>query len=214
MSQPAKPRASFDTVRENVPGVLSRAGIMEAAILLAIAMFPALPITMPAFLLLLQAATAANLAAAARTKGLSTVRDTKVDDLWDAMHSIRTYVQSLANNLDPVSGAALIQSAGLAIAKTGKYLKPLVTAIFDPATGLVKLEVNALMLIGTTTRKKTNFTWSWSADGGKTWSSGLTTGYTKVEVPNFGPGTYAFRVFATVGKVPGQPSQSVSLTIH
>ncbi len=88
------------------------------------------------------------------------------------------------------------------------------TATFDPATGLVQLEVNAMMLIGKATRKKTNFTWSWSTDGGKTWSSGLTTSYTTVEVPNLGPATYAFRVFATVGKVPGQPSQSVCLTIH
>jgi hypothetical protein len=70
------------------------------------------------------------------------------------------------------------------------------------------------MLIGTATKKKTEFTWTWSTDGGKTWSSGLTSSYTTVDVPNLGPATYAFRVFATVAKVPGQPSQSVTLTIH
>jgi hypothetical protein len=42
----------------------------------------------------------------------------------------------------------------------------------------------------------------------------VTTAYTSAEVPNFGPGTYLFRVFATVGKVPGDPCQAVSLTIH
>ena len=214
MSTPAKPRASFGTGRVNVTGVLMRAGIMQAAILLAIAMFPALPISMPAFLLLLQAASAANLAAAVRTKGLATLRDTKVDDLWDAMQTLRIYVQGLANNLDPISGAALIESAGMLVAKAAKHLKPLMVATFDPATGLVELVVNASMLIGTVTKKKTNFTWTWSTDGGKTWSSGLTTGYTTVEVPNLGPATYLFRVFATVGKVPGQVSQSEPLTIH
>jgi hypothetical protein len=214
MSKPAKPRASFDTVRANVTGVLARAGIMQAAILLAIAMFPALPISMPAFLLLLQAAAAANLAAAARTKGLATLRDTKVDDLWDAMQTIRVYVQGLANNLDPISGAALIESAGMLVGKTSGHIKSLVAATFDPATGLVHLAVNGKMLIGTATKKKTNFTWTWSTDGGKSWSSGLTTSYTTVDVPNLGPATYLFRVFATVGKVPGPVSQSVSLTIH
>ena len=214
MSKPAKPRASFDTVRANVTGVLTRAGIMQAAILLAIAMFPALPISMPAFLLLLQAASAANLAAAVRTKGLATLRDTKVDDLWDAMHSIRVYIQGLANNLDPISGAALIESAGLLVGKTAGHIKKLLAATLDPATGIVHLAVNAKMLIGMVTKKKTNFTWAWSTDGGKTWSSGLTTSYTTAEVPNLGPTTYLFRVFATVGKVPGPWSQSISLTIH
>ena len=42
----------------------------------------------------------------------------------------------------------------------------------------------------------------------------MTTSYTVAEVPNLGPATYFFRVFATVGKVPGQWSQTVSLTIH
>ena len=109
MSKPVKPKATFGTLRVNISGVLSRAGIMQAAILLVVATFPALPISMPAFLLLLQAAAAAELAAATRAKGLATLRDTKVDDLWDAMQTIRTYAQGLANNLDPVSGAALIQ---------------------------------------------------------------------------------------------------------
>jgi hypothetical protein len=87
MSKPAKPEATLGTLRVNIPGVLSRAGTMEAAITLAIAMFPGLPITMAAFLLLLQAAAAAQTAAATRAKGLASVRDTKVDDLWDAMHT-------------------------------------------------------------------------------------------------------------------------------
>jgi hypothetical protein len=214
MSTPVKPKAKFGTLRINIPGVLSRAGIMEAAILLAIAMFPALPISMPAFLLLLQAATAAQLAAATRAKGLATVRDTKVDDLWDAMQTLRIYVQGLANNLDPVSGAALIQSAGLLVGKTGGYVKALLAATFVPATGIVHLAVNAKMLLGAATKKKTTFTWSWSTDGGKTWSAGVTTGYTSLDVPGFLAGSYQFRVFATVGKVPGEPCQPVNLTIH
>jgi hypothetical protein len=214
MSKPVKPKAKLGTLRVNIPGVLSRAGIMEAAIVLAIVMFPALPISMPAFLLLLQAAAAAQLAAATRAKGLATLRDTKVDDLWDAMQTIRIYVQGLANNLDPVSGAALIQSAGLLVGKTGGHVKALLAATLVPATGIVHLAVNAKMLLGTATKKKTTFTWSWSTDGGKTWTAGVTTGYTDLDIPGLPPATYQFRVFATVGTVPGEPCQPVNLTIH
>ncbi len=214
MSKPVKPRAKFGTLRIDIPGVLSRAGIMQAAILLAIAMFPALPIGMPAFLLLLQAVAAAQLAAATRAKGLATFRDTKVDDLWDAMQTIRIYVQGLANNLDPVSGAALIESAGLLVGKSGGYVKALLAATLVPATGVVHLSVNAKMLLGRVTKKKTTFTWSWSTDGGKTWTAGVTTGYTDLDVPGLPPAAYQFRVFATVGRVPGEPCQPVNLTIH
>ena len=212
--KPVKPKAKFGTLRINIPGVLSRAGIMQAAILLVVATFPALPISMPAFLLLLQAAAAAQLAAATRAKGLATLRDTKVDDLWDAMQTLRTYVQGLANNLDLISGAALIESAGLLVGKTGGYVKPLLAATLVPATGVVHLAVNAKMLLGKATKKKTTFTWSWSTDGGKTWTAGVTTGYADVDIPSLPPATYQFRVFATVGKVPGEPCQPVNLTIH
>ena len=55
MSSKAKPHASLGTVKTDIPGVLTRAKIMYAAILLAIASFPSLPIAMPAFLLLITA---------------------------------------------------------------------------------------------------------------------------------------------------------------
>ena len=79
MSQPIKPRPAFGVARNNVPGVLARATIMQVAIVAALAMFAAPPITMAAFLLLIQAAAAAQSAAAGRGKGLASLRDTKVD---------------------------------------------------------------------------------------------------------------------------------------
>jgi hypothetical protein len=54
----------------------------------------------------------------------------------------------------------------------------------------------------------------WSTDSGKTWSAGITTAYTSLDIPGLPAGTYLIRVFATVGKVPGEPTQAVSLTIH
>jgi hypothetical protein len=214
MSQPVHPRASFGVGRADVPGVLVRGTLMHDAILLAAAMFTALPITMAAFLLLIQAAAAAQSAAATKAPGLASMRDTKVDALWTAMHTLKTYVQGLANTMDASSARALIESAGLVVAQSAKHVKRLVSATYVPATSLVHVSVNAKQLVGKRTWKKTSFTWSWSTDGGKTWSAGVTTNYASHDIPGLPPGSYLFRVFATVGKVPGDPVQSDSLTIH
>jgi hypothetical protein len=214
MSNLPKPRPSLGTTRVNVPGVLARAGIMEAAIVLAGALFPSLPITMAAFLLLLQAAAAAQSAAATRAKGLASLRDTKVDALWTAMLSLKTYFGGLASGLDTISAKSLIEAGGCLVAGTTTHTKALLAATYVPATGIVHVSVNGLLLIGQRTSKKTTFTYSWSSNGGTTWSPGVTTAYTSLDIPAFPPGTYLFRAFATVGKVPGEPTQAVSLTIH
>ena len=76
MSKPSKPKPSLGVTRNNVPGVLARAGIMEAAIQQSPAMFPALPIPMAVFLSLIEAAAEAQSDTAARTSGLAALRDT------------------------------------------------------------------------------------------------------------------------------------------
>ena len=214
MSKQTKPQPAFGVARINVPGVLARATLMQTAILLALATFTGLPITMPAFLLLIQAAATAQAACATKAKGLAAIRDTKVDALWTAMLSIKTYVRGLCDATDAASAVALIHQAGLLVAKTAKATKLLLAATHIPATGLVHLVVNAQLLIGKRTNKKTTFTWSWSTDGGKSWSAGVTTGYASADIPNLPPGSYQFRVFATVGRVPGEPCDPVGLTIH
>jgi len=214
MSKPSKPKPSLGVRRADVPGVLARAAIMEAAILLAAAMFPSLPITMAAFLLLIQAAAAAQTAAATRTVGLASLRDTKVDALWTAMQTLKTCVAGLASELGATSATSLIEAAGLLVAESTTHAKLLLSATYIPATGVVHVSVNALLLLGKRASTKTTFTYSWSADGGKTWSAGVTTAYAGLDVPALPTGTYLFRVFATVGKVPGEPTQAVSLTLH
>lgn len=97
---------------------------METAIVLAAGMFPALPITMAAFLLLIQAAAAAQAAKATRANGLAALRDTKVEALWTAMKAIKTYVEGLASGMDATSAASLIQAAGLLVADTTTRTQP------------------------------------------------------------------------------------------
>jgi hypothetical protein len=214
VSKPIRPEPSLGVRRSDVPGVLTRAGIMEAAFLLAIALFPFPPITMAAFLLLIQAATAAQAATATRANGLAALRDTKVDALWVAMQALKTYVSGLASALDATSATSLIQAAGLLVAEPKTHAKELLTATFVPEIGVVHISVNGLLLLGRRVPKRTTFTYSWSADGRRTWSAGVTTGYTSLDVPALPPGTYLFRVFATVGRIAGEPTQAVSVTIH
>jgi hypothetical protein len=84
------------------------------------------------------------------------------------------------------------------------------------ASGLIAIRDTKVdkLLLDMRTTKKTTFTWSWSTDGGETWSAGVTTGYAKADIQNLPPATYQFRVFATVGKVPGEPCQPVGLTLR
>jgi hypothetical protein len=211
----SKPKASFGTEKANYPGVLARATLMHAAIVAALASFPSLPIAIAAFLLLLQSAATAHSLVGTRTKGLATARNAKIDVLWTAMNSIKTYVQGISDTLDPIAAAALIESAGLLIAKKGGHQKLLLAAAYIPATGIVHLAVNVKMILGQRPTKKTTFTWSWSTDGGKSWFSGVTTAYAVAEVPALPPGTYLFRVQATHGKVVGEwTTQTASVTIH
>jgi hypothetical protein len=210
----SKPKAAFGVEKKNAPGVLARASLMQAAILAAVATFASPPVAMAAFLALIESAAAAQSLAATRTKGLATARNAKIDVLWTAMHTLKTYIQGMADTLDAFHAAALIESAGLLVAKKGVHEKLLLATTYVAATGMVHLVVNAKMLIGKRPTKKTTFTWAWSTDGGRTWSSGLTTGYASAEVPGLSPGSYLFRVQATVGKVVGEWSQTASLTIH
>jgi hypothetical protein len=211
----SKPKPAFGTTKKNSPGVLARGNLMYTAITAAIAMFPGLPITMAAFLLLLEAAATAQSLAGTKGKGLAAARDVKIDVLWTAMNTLKTFVHGLANTLDSVQGAALIEAAGLLVAKKAMHEKLLLAATYVSTTGLVHLAVNAKMLLGGRPTKKATITWSWSSDGGKSWSSGITTAYADADVPALPPGTYLFRVCATVGKIVGAWStQTASVTIH
>jgi hypothetical protein len=199
--------------KTDAQGVISRAKIMYAAILAAIASFPQLPITMAAYLLLLQAAETAQTAAASRGKGLATVRNSKVTTLWNAMNALRIYVQGLADELDVEHAGALILSAGLLISAVPKHVKELFVAKLDATANVVHLILNAKAFLGTT-HKRVVFYWQMSSDNGKSWVNLPSTGYAHTELASPGPGTYQFRASAMVGKTLVDPTQPFNLTIH
>jgi hypothetical protein len=211
---PNRPAPALAVKKINAPGVLARANIMYTAIVAAAAMFASPPVQMAAFVLLIQAAAAAQTATSSKTRGLATVRNAKIDALWIAMRSLKTYVHGLSDAVDSVTGAMMIQSAGLVLSSDHRATKLLFSAVFVPATGMVHLAVNAKMLIGKRPTKKTDFNYAWSTDGGKTWSAGVTTSYTAVDVPSLPSASYLFRVTAIVGRVPTEPAYSAPMIIH
>jgi hypothetical protein len=215
MANPATsshPRASLDVDRTNSPGILSRANIMYTAILAAIATFTACPISMPALLLLIQAAQAAQTASASRGKGLAAARNTKITPLWTAMISLRCYVQGLVDLTDHATGLLLINQAGLVVSAAPARVKDLFVAKLDTTANVVHLVLNATAFHGPTT-KRVSYHWQMSTDG-KTWQSLLSTPYAETQLPSPGAGTYQFRAAATVGKSFVDWTNPIPLTIH
>jgi hypothetical protein len=207
------PKASLGVKRADSPGVISRATIMYAAILAAIATFGATPIALPAFLLLIEAAQAAQTASASRAKGLAAVRNTKITPLWNAMILLRSYVQGLVDQTDHASGLALINQAGLVVGGVGARVKMLFVAKLDTTANVVHLILSAKALLGTT-RKRVTFHWQISSDSGKSWTSLPSTPYAETQLPSPGPGSYQFRAGATVGKTVVDWTPPFPLTIH
>jgi hypothetical protein len=207
-----KPRAVTGCARKSSPRVLSRAKIMYAAIVAVIAQLPNLPITMAAFLALIQSLDTAQGGMNAKPRGLASVRDTKRDDVWTAMQTLRIYVQSLADGLAAPAAIALIESAGLLVAGVPIYVKPFLEAKPTTLPGVVHIIANAGLLTGKSF-KSAAFNWQWSTDG-KIWSSLPSTPLADTEMTGVAPmTTYYFRVSVTMARVVGEWSQPTSVTL-
>jgi hypothetical protein len=214
MSTQAKPKATLDVRKTNIAKLLARAKLIYNAILLAIlTLFASTPITPPALLLLIEALDTAEQAAGTKAKGLAAVRNGKRDALWTALMTLKAFVQGIADLVTPEAAIGIIEAAGMVVGRVPIRAKAILEAkLAAPGSGIVHLLCNATLLVGKS-RKKTTFGWEWSLDG-KTWTNAGTTAYASTLVPGLTLGsTYWFRVSATVGKVQGEWSQSVSLLV-
>jgi hypothetical protein len=214
MSTVARPRAAIGAKKRNVPQVLVRSKAIYNAMLLNVAQFVSPTITMVALLALIQALELAQQNALTKGTGLAGIRDAKRDLLWTALESLCTYVQGLADTMVPASGIVLIESAGFLVSASGAHDKAILQAELVPATpGVVHLVANASLLVGKS-RAKTQFNWQMSVDG-KTWTNLPSTPLADTEVAGLALlSTYSFRVSVTLGKVVGEWTQAVSVTVH
>jgi hypothetical protein len=213
VSSVAYPRGVFGTGKKNVPRVLSRARVMHKGLVDNPGLFPSPPLSAADFLDLITDTDDAQTAKASRAAGLAAVRNGKRNALWTGMQALRVYYQGLADKLDAMSAIALLEAAGLVLANSSGHGKALLQALLGSLPGLVHLVANASILTRRS-RRKAGFNWQWSADNGVTWTSAPSSPYADTEIGPLAPGAYLFRVCVTLGRVTGEWTAPVDLTIH
>jgi hypothetical protein len=125
------------------------------------AYFPSPAPSLAALTLSIAAVSAAESATLTRAKGAVAARNTAKATLVTQLQQLRGYIQTTAD-ADPENGAAIIQSAGIAVRKTPVRAPRVFTAEPGPTTGSVKLVAGAAA-------RRASYEWEYSPDGGKTW---------------------------------------------
>jgi hypothetical protein len=149
----------------------------------------------------------AETAALSRTKGTATVRNDKLTVLVSLLQQLRGYVQSVAD-ATPENGAAIIESAGLAVRKTSAHGKRAFAARPGPLTG-------SAVVTAVAAGSRSSYEWQYSTDGGKTWVFAPATTQGKTTISGLPAGTTVqFRYLAVTPKGgQGDWSPAVSLLV-
>lgn len=150
--------------------------------------------------------TAEN-AAQARTKGAATTRNDKRAALLLLMHDLRSYIQVTAN-ASADNGAAIIESAGVAVRKTPVRRPRAFTAKPGAVSGTAKV-------VAVSAGQRASYEWQYSIDGGKTWVMAPVTLQAKTTIAGLLPGaTVLFKSRAVTKTGEGDWSQLASLVVQ
>ena len=210
------PRGSFGTGKRNITAVLQRAQTMHDGWVTNAAKLGTPPITPQAFqTLITNLSEAQQLATGTKTRGATSARNSARNDLWTAMQTLLINAQGLADALPAQDAVALLEAAGLVVAKKGTRAKAVLAATLTSTPGTVLVVANRSLLVGKArAHKHALFCWMWSTDG-KTWNSVAPTPYAHTEIPGLTlMTTYLFRVSVTVADETDPWSQAVSLLVH
>jgi hypothetical protein len=179
------------------------------AVILAIAGNPHFPNPSPS-LVTLEAAVSdlekAEATVQARVRGAIEPRNAKRAALRQLLDVLAAFVQGIAD-ADPVNGAAIIQSAGLSVAKPFRHGR----RVFAAAQGVASGSVKVTAPVGA---HRASYDWQWSTDGGKTWQLAPSTLQSKTVLTGFAPGSTVsirFRVTTKAGE--GEWSQPAALMV-
>ena len=171
---------------------------------------PAFPTPTPTIAVLNAAVSdlhAAETAALSRAKGSATVRNDKRTTLVSLLQQLRGYVQSVAD-ATPETGAAIIESAGLAVRKIATRAKRTFAAKSGALSG-------SAIVTAVSAGPRSSYEWQYSTDGGKTWVFAPATTQGKTTVAGLPAGTTVqFRYLAVTPKGgQGDWSPAVSLLV-
>jgi hypothetical protein len=127
-----------------------------------------------------------------RAKGSATVRDDKRTVLVSLLQQLDGYVQSIAD-ATPENGAAIIESAGLAVRK----VTPRAKRTFAATTGLLS---GSAVVTAASAGPRSSYEWQYSIDG-KTWVPAPATTQGRTKIAGLPSGTTVqFRYLAVTPK--------------
>jgi hypothetical protein len=148
----------------------------------------------------------AETAVLARTKGAATTRNDKRTALLTLLQELRSYIQVQADaNMD--TGAAIIESAGIAVKKTAVRAPRVFAAKPADVSGSVKLVTNSA-------GHRASYEWEYTTNGGQSWVTMPTTLQAKTSLSGLTSGsTVQFRYRPVTKTGEGNWSQPVSLLV-
>jgi hypothetical protein len=169
--------------------------------------FPAPTPTVAAIVAATSDLQSAETASLTRAKGTATVRNGKRAVLVGLLQQLRGYVQGIAD-ATPEQGAAIIESAGLAVRKVAIPGKRQFAAKQGALSG-------SAIVTAVTAGRGAAYAWEYSLDGGKTWVAAPITTQGKTTIAGLPAGTTVqFRYLAVTPKSgQGNWSQPLSLLV-
>jgi hypothetical protein len=201
--------------RNNAPGVLSRAKLMEQGLGDHPTLFtncnPLLPVFSNQIVLTDKAQVSANMGG----KGMASARDVQIGLLLGMMDSELVTIQLVADTGNPDAAVATLHAGGVEIAEIALHDKAILEVAQGPTPGSVALEANATALLGSNLRRKHFFCWGYTTDG-KTFIAMPSTPEARTTLTGLTSlTTVGFRVAVTTsGGVMGAWSQVVELLVH
>jgi hypothetical protein len=148
----------------------------------------------------------AETAALARTKGAVATRNDKRAALVVLLTQLRGYIQTTADS-SAENGAAIIESAGVAVRKTPTRRARAFAAKPGAVSGTAKV-------VAKTAGRRASYEWQYSTDGGKTWIIAPVTLQAKTTIAGLAPGaTVLFKCRPVTRAGEGDWSQPASLVI-
>ena len=123
------------------------------------------------------------------------------------------FVQSLADAATPEQAVLLIESAGMKVAGVSAYVRPLMKLALTSVSGVVVIHASASQL--SKARRAKTYGWSFSVDGGKTWTVATSTPVANTTITGLPPlTTVGFRVMVSDSRTVGAWSQMTSIFVH
>jgi hypothetical protein len=147
---------------------------------------------------------AAETVALSRAKGSATVRNDKRAVLVSLLQQLDGYVQAIAD-ATPENGAAIIESAGLAVRKVTPRGKRTFTVTSGPLSG-------SAVVTAASAGPRSSYEWQYSTDG-KTWVAVPATTQGKTKIAGLPAGTTVQFRYLTVTPKAGQGDWSPAVSL-